>query len=206
MTAEEFIARYPVLYHRSPSVNAAGISRHGLLSVTALLQLYAVGAKRAAAIERDRAKVGILVKPPNEHPDWPPILIGDQHQINPAQMAAALDGVTPEEWRKELNARVFFWPTVERLAVHQKAYAAMPSVLYEIDSAKLLTRHGERLRVARINTGFFRRTPAMRSRATYQRLADFRHDAKNRIAEVSVLDGVPDFAECLRSDPSLQVE
>jgi len=198
MTAAEFITRHPVLYHRTPVVNAAGIARHGLLSVSALLKLYDVSAKMAVAIELHRAKVGIVVPPPTEYPDWPPILIGDQHQINPPQMAAALDGVTPEDWRAELNARVFFWPTLERLAVHQKTYAARPSILFEIDTAKLLAHHGDRLRVARINTGFFRRKPAKRGRDTYQRLEDFKHDAKNRIAEVSVLDGVPDLAACLR--------
>jgi len=203
MTADDFIDRHPVLYHRTPAVNAPGIALHGLLSVAALLKLYRVGAKRSASIERDRAKVGIVVPPPRTHPEWPPILIGDQHQIHPPQMAAALVGTTPEEWRAELNARVFFWPTRQRLAVHQKAYAAMPSVLYEIDAAKLLARHGDRVRVARINTGYFRRRPAMRGRDTYRQLEDFKHDAKTRIAEVSVLGGVSDLADCLLVSPTL---
>jgi len=111
-------------------------------------------------------------------------------------MAAALPDLTPEAWRAELNARVFFWPTRERLAAMQRTYRRTPGVVLVVNTAALVADYEPGLSLSRINTGFFRRKPALRTLATYQSLGEFpvfRPGRKPPLAEVSVRGGLPDI-------------
>ncbi len=52
MTVEEFCAAYPRLYHMAEAAAWPSIQRHGLLSTSALLDLYGVAGAERARIER----------------------------------------------------------------------------------------------------------------------------------------------------------
>jgi len=62
MTADEFAALVPELYHRTPWKNLPGIRRHGLLPTAQLLALYGVDTAGAAEIEQQRAKLPVCVQ------------------------------------------------------------------------------------------------------------------------------------------------
>ena len=87
------------------------IQQHGLLSTSALLDLYgATGAERAA-IERQRRPDFMAVN----HTVLGQVLIRDQKPMTDATLAPVLVDMTPAEWYALLNERVFFWVNEERL-------------------------------------------------------------------------------------------
>src|SRR5690349_2502787 len=87
------------------------IQLHGLLSTSALLDLYAItGSDRAAAESRHRPENIALADG-----TLPQAIIRDQKPLNMARLEGCLTDMTPTEWLRHLNRRVFFWTSENRL-------------------------------------------------------------------------------------------
>ena len=110
-------------------------------------------------------------------------------------MAGCLQDLSPDEWRETLNRRVFFWPTVERLEKMLKVYLRDEQMIFEVETAKLLERHGDRVELSHINSGFAssRYRPARRGTSTFVLIDDYDGSKKNTIAELTVPHSVPDI-------------
>ena len=191
MTPERLIAKHPTLYHMADARNWASIERFGLLSTTALLDRYAVAGPERAAIEVEHRPATVEIR----HPDLGPAYVRDQAPLNPAVLPGCLTDVTPPEWLATLNARVFFWPTEDRLSRMLKAYLKTEQAVFEVDTRRFLDRYADRVELAHINSGFANAAykPAPRGSGTFQRLADYADKASNAVAEVTVPGGVPDI-------------
>ncbi len=201
MTVEEFCAAYPRLYHMAEASMWPSIQRHGLLSTSALLDLYGVAGTERRQIEHTRRAEFIAVR----HPELGEVLIRDQKPMTDATLAPVLDdGLSPADWYALLNARVFFWVNEERLAGLLGAYRHRDNLVLTLDTATVMSKHAARTTLSAINSGFSRRWAVRRGRDTFRSIADYqlvqRVDGKavrRPVAECAVLGGVDNVLEAL---------
>ena len=145
------------------------IQKHGLLSTSALLDLYGATGPERAAIERRRRPEFMTVN----HAALGQVLIRDQKPMTDATLAPVLDGMTPAEWYALLNERVFFWVGEDRLQGLLGAYRHRDNLVLVLDSARVMARHAGQTTLSTINSGYSRRWAVRRGRETFQPLADF---------------------------------
>ena len=200
MTPEQFSQVYPRLYHMATRDALPSIRRHGLLSTSALLDLYGLEGAERERVERQRRAESIVI----EHPEFGSAVINDQHPMTDETLRPALIDMTPSEWYAHLNARVFFWVNEARLARLLNTYTQRERIVLVLDSAAVLARHAARTMLSPINSGFSLRYAQRRGRDTFQSLADYPFEewARKRgkadaVAECTVLDGVPDVEKLL---------
>lgn len=200
MTAEEFCAAYPRLYHMAEAAMWPGIQRDGLLSTSALLDLYGIGGTERTRIESQRRPGFVAV----EHATLGTALIRDQRPMTDATLAPALIDMTPAEWYALLNARVFFWVSEGRLERLLNAYRHRDNLVLALDSSKVLARHAAQVTLSPINSGYSLRYAQPRGRGTFLPLAEypFKEWVKKRgladaVAECAVLGGVTNVREAL---------
>ncbi len=190
MDTEKLIALHPVLFHMADARNWASIQEHGLLSTSALLGLYEVQGPERQAIESARRPAMVTISSAQGN-----AYVRDQHPLQMSALASCLDGMSPQEWLRLLNGRVFFWPTRERMEKMLAVYQHDEQAVFEVDTRLLLECYGPSVELSRINSGFAstRYQAARRGHSTFVPLADFAFSSKNKIAEVTVPRAVPDI-------------
>ena len=200
MTVAEFCAAYPRLYHMAEAAAWPSIRRHGLLSTSTLLDLYGVTGAERERIERQRRPAAV----PITHPEFGETFINDQHPMTDETLRPALIDMTPSEWYAHLNIRVFFWVSEARLGRLLNTYRTRDKIVLVLDSAKILARYAAQTMLSPINSGFSRRFPQRRGRATFQPLADYpfeewvrKRGLREAVAECTVLGGVTHVEEAL---------
>lgn len=190
MDPERLATLHPILYHMADARNWDSIQRHGLLSTSALLDRCGVFGDARTTLEASHRPATV----PFESESGT-VFVRDQHPLDPSALAGCLDDVPPETWYETLNARVFFWPTRDRLERMLAAYGRSEQAVFEVDTRALLTRHVDRLELSHINSGYASRRypPARRGRHTFVPLREYVYSARNKVAEVTVLGAVPDI-------------
>ena len=208
MTPEQFCAAYPRLYHMADAAAWPSIRRHGLLSTSALLDLYGVSGEARERIECQRRAAAVAI----EHPEFGPVSINDQHPMSDESLRPALIDMTPSEWYAHLNARVFFWVNEARLSRLLNTYTRRERLVLVLDSAAVLARHAAQTMLSPINSGFSLRFPQWRGRATFQPLADYpfeewvrKRGKADAVAECTVLGGVANVEAALVETRALPV-
>ncbi len=193
MTVEEFCATYPRLYHMAEASMWPSIQRHGLLSTSALLDLYGITGTERKRIEHTRRPEFIAVT----HAQHGQVLIRDQKPMSDATLAPVLDGMTPAEWYALLNERVFFWVSETRLAGLLAAYRHRENLVLTLDTAKVMARHAAQTTLSPINSGYSRRWAVRRGRETFRFIADYQivqrvngKAVRRPVAECAVSGGV----------------
>ena len=201
MTVEEFCAAYPRLYHMTEAAAWPSIQRHGLLSTSALLDLYEVPEPERSRIERQRRPNSV----PLVHARHGELFINDQHPMSDASLARVLIGMDPSEWYALLNARVFFWVGEDRLNKLLNTYRRQDKLVLVLDTAAIMARHAAQTTLSPINSGFSLRFPQPRGRDTFLPIADypFAYWVKKRgglakaVAECTVRDRVTEVEAAL---------
>ncbi|MSP43038.1 MAG: hypothetical protein EXR08_06690 [Alphaproteobacteria bacterium] len=134
---EELLADCPKLYHMAERGAWAGIKKHGLLSTSALLDLYAVEETRRKRIESSH-------RPKIEHLSDSNIgsaSIRDQKPMSDDGLRRALPAhITPKDWYEFLNRKVFFWLSKDRLdkLALARAYRGKEHEILVLDTRKIL--------------------------------------------------------------------
>jgi hypothetical protein len=187
MTIDEFVKHYPVLYHMADARNWPSIQHHGLLSTTQLLQKLEIADSQAVEDQRAHGPVRL------ENATHGTVFIRDQHQIRESQLERCLIDMTPLQWRASLNSRVFFWPTLKRLKAMFAYYQVEPQLIITIPARLLIEAYQGVIELSRINSGFVMRKPALRGSHTFQKLDDFQHSSKQKVAELTIPGAVPDL-------------
>jgi hypothetical protein len=172
-----------------------GIRDNGLLSTSALLDLYGYRGDARREIESEyRCRKHTL-----QREGLPPAVVRDQLPMPPGALRPCLDdNMTPEEWYELVNGRIFFWPTLDdlRVLLAAKEYKNCPHVVISISTAQLLSRHADDISLSPINSGstYYNSQraagPARRGRTTFQSIERF---TGSRVKEVVVQHGVPDI-------------
>lgn len=199
MTPEDLIRRYPRLYHMAAAGSWPSISTHGLLSTSALLDLFEISGPERASIELERRPESVVVK----HPKRGRALIRDQKPLTTSALQKCLDGMTVEEWFRLLNGRVFLWLTETRLAtmVGARPYRDRPHTVLVVDTARLVAAHATRIQLSPINSGSTIYNPAPRGAQTFSSIEGYPFDKRrtrgpnSAIVELCVKHSIPDIGE-----------
>lgn len=137
------------------------IREHGLLSTSALLDLFAITGVQRDVIESARRPQSVAIHHPVHGTAW----IRDNKPINETVLRRTLVGMSEPEWYRTLNGRVFFWLSTERLTRLRNAppYRDRKHDILTLDTARLLEALGSTVELAHLNTG------AVHPGATYTR-------------------------------------
>lgn len=190
MELQHLAKLHPVLYHMADARNWDSIERHGLLSTSALLERCGVAGDERTTLQASHRPATVPLES-----ERGTVFVRDQHPLDPSALTGCLDEVSPEAWYLTLNARVFFWPTRDRLERMLKAYGRSEQAVFEVDTHALLGRYALKVELSHINSGYAstRYPPARRGLYTFVPLCDYVYSARNKVAEVTVLGAVPDI-------------
>jgi hypothetical protein len=193
---ERLASRYPELFHMAESGSWESIRERGLLSTSALLDLFEVEGGERITIESTRRPEIVRL----EHPEHGVALVRDNKPMQEKALEKCLYGMTPREWYELLNRRVYFWVERKRLLklLGARAYRDRPHLVLEVDTAKLLERHADRVTLSPINSGAtFAMNPAFRGPDTFRRIVD--HPERKLFVELAVDYAVLDVADFVLS-------
>jgi hypothetical protein len=197
MEIKNLIERYPTLYHMAEGGTWPSIKANGLLSATAVLDRFGIHGGQRLAIEQGHRPEKMLIGPAGAG-----IVLRDQKPMYPDRLEGALnDGTTPAQWYKFLNGRVFMWAQEARLfgLLGARQYRMLEHDVLTIDSKALLSAHGEKVWLCRMNSGNTFPVPHSRGMGDFMRISDY--PAKERtgapakeVVEVVVDYSIPDIA------------
>ncbi len=204
----ELVRDCPTLFHMAERGSWPSIRQHGLLSTSALLDLFGVNGPGRDTLEGCRRPEGVTI----EHPALGRATIRDQKPMDDAGLRLCLlDGMSPEDWYRCLNGRVFFWLTRERLLrlLNARPYRDAEHDVLELDTATLVAAYRSAIRLSPINSGTtkpFPSTASKRGRGTFLPIAEYPYarwraqgrKAGERVVELTVDHAVPDAARFVR--------
>ncbi len=200
MKVSDLISHYPRLWHMAEDGSWDSIRERGLLSTSALLDLYDVNAELRHALEFKRRPNPVTI----EHSSLPPTVIRDQKPIQEKKLRNCLEGgLTPEDWYRMLNSRVFFWASFDRLRGLFDAYQGRPHTILTVDTKSLVTAYLNKIQLSPINSGSTYYNAVQRGPNTFLPIGDYPFEELRKkkkgparaIAELVVLGGVPDIAD-----------
>ena len=179
------------MYHMAAVGSWPSIEQHGLLSTTALLDLFEVEADRREAIETRRRPESIVIP----HPQHGSVTIRDQKPLHDSMLARCLRGrVSVEDWHRLLKGRVFFWVDERRLndLRNARAYREQRQTVIFADTRRLVERYAPRIRLAHINTGATRSVFHFRDLETFKTIDQYDRPS---VVELTIDRSVPDLRE-----------
>lgn len=178
MDIEQLIEHYPKLFHMAESGTWESIQRHGLLSTTALLDLFEINGNRREQIEGERRPESVEIR----HLKHGVAIIRDQKPMTESALLKCLqEPVTPQEWYRTLNGNVFFWLSEKRLnrLLGARAYRMKQHCVLTLNTARLIEQHSEQITLAPINTGSTIFRPQSRGHDTFRAILDYPFDYWN---------------------------
>lgn len=198
MQIDDFIERYPRLYHMAEARTWPSIARYGLLSTSAILDLHHLeGPARLDFESRHRPE---MMRVDSTHA--PSTMLRDQKPMSDVRLVMALDGsCTPQEWYELLNHKVFMWATHPRLITLHSArhYRNMEHDVLTIDTAAFLARYSDVVELCHMNSGNTFPIPHQRTSAVFQKIRDYPVKPSGlpvrEVAEVTVPQAIPDICD-----------
>lgn len=201
MTPEELAARHPLLYHVTEPGAWECIKKNGLLSTSCLLDLFDVKGVKRETIETKRRPTAVVLN----HLRHGQVILNDNVPLSEQALAKCLDdGLTPSEWIRILNARVFFWSSKENLSrlLNARLNRKRQREVMVVDTLSLAKVHGDRMELCPINSGATLRKPARRGLSTFTPLLSYNFNdwsrlrgRRDEIREVTVQDQVVDIVQ-----------
>lgn len=191
---EQFISRYPKLFHMAEQGSWPNIQRHGLLSTTALLDLFEITGAPRFAIESQWRPRSVAV----EHQVHGSAVIRDQGPMPPDSLKNVLVNMTPQQWYEFINRKSFFWVSEERLQrlLGAALYRNKPHDVITVDTRSLVERHLERITLSPFNSGVSKFDSRARGLDTFQAMKMFLAVGGNRpVVELAVDYSVPDIGD-----------
>lgn len=179
MQWEDFFSLHPKLYHMAWEGAWPSIAKNGLLSTEALLDLFAYSGKARTDILAEHRAECVAIS----HPEHGEAVIRDQKPMNDTKLSRCLTGgMTPADWYRLLNGKVFFWTTPERLfkLVCAGPYRQHKHCILTLDTRKLVADYKQQITFAPINTGATFTDGTPRGRETFTRFEEFPYDAYRR--------------------------
>jgi hypothetical protein len=198
ITIDELCERFPRLYYMAQLGSWPSIQKYGLLSTTALLDLFELRGDERFRIESCHRPESITIV----HPKHGRAVIRDQKPMSDLSLRKALRrGLKPIDWYRELNSRVFFWLTEKRLntLMNARAYRRQRHSILVVDTEGLVKRHEHRIMLCAINSGCTIPFPHKRDLKSFRRIAEYPYANRKRnrdpIVELAVDHSVPDICD-----------
>ena len=198
MEFETLIERYPRLWHMAEDGAWPSIQQYGLLSTSALLDLYGIEGRERDAIESEHRPESVEI----HRQGLARAVVRDQKPMSDNGLVRCLqDGLTPEEWYRILNSKTFFWLTEQRLStlLNARPYRELAHTVLAVDTAALVRTHEVNVRLCPMNSGCTKPFPHPRGRRTFLPISEYPFDERrNRgadaVVELAIEGGVPDIA------------
>lgn len=192
MDVDQLVAQHPLFFHAAAADSWPSIRSHGLLSTSRLLDLFEVNGAQRKAIELAHRPRSV----PLQHPVHGHALVRDQRPLNMHMLADSLTDMTTTEWLALLNARVFFWPTLNRLKRMLAAYGVLEHDVLVVDTRRLIERHRHRITLSHVNSGATRSGDAKRGSTTFRPIVSYQYrGTRDAVAELAVEHSIPDIEE-----------
>ena len=200
MNTVDMLSRdYPKVYHMADPRNWDNICKHGLLSTTALLDLFEYDGKSRLEIESQLRIRQFCIT----HPVYGEAFIRDQDPLRNRPnwgifLENCLDGVTPKEWFELLNRKTFFWATEIGLKnmLGAKLYRNNRHYVITVETHKLLDNHADKITLSSQNSGSLYKNEK-RSKNTFKPIAEYQR--MPWVNEFAVEYSVPDIADLILS-------
>jgi hypothetical protein len=176
------------------------IVEHGLLSTSALLDLYQVQGEERLVIESQRRPVSVTL----HHDQHGTAVVRDQKPLLAAVLNKTLKDATISEFCEVLNSQVYFWVNKARLEKLRNAppYRHRPHLILELDTAELVRRHKSAIRLSHLNSGathpaanYPRGPGTFQPFESYPWAARAAVNAREPVVEMAVLYSVADASE-----------
>lgn len=171
--AEEILDRYRRVYHMTESGSWRNIRRHGLLSTEALLDLFEVPDSRRRELLCEHRPESITIS----HPDFGAAVVRDQKPMSYLGLERALEDsdLSPEDWLRFLNEKVFFWVTRERVQrlLCAQAYRDREHEVLVVRTEPLVTNYYDQIVLSSMNSGATKPYPHPRDETTFQGLEEY---------------------------------
>lgn len=203
MNEVDLVRHFPRLWHMAEDGSFDSIRKHGLLSTSSLLDLYGVAGEARFALESQHRPKSVTIS----RVGLPDAVIRDQKPMTAGALKKCLmDGMSPEQWFKILNARVFFWLSRDRLRglLGARAYRERPHTVLTVDTASLVNAHRGHIELSPINSGSTIYKPQPRGHDTFRSVKDYPFDERRKtrsvekaLVELVVGGSVPDIADHL---------
>jgi hypothetical protein len=196
---DEFVNHYPCLYHMAEKDSWESIKTHGLLSTSALLDLYRMNGRRRTVIESEHRPDSVTI----QHPELGRATIRDQKPMRESALLSCLQGCTPPEWYKFLNRHVFFWVSEDRVKglLRARAYRKQEHLVLTLNASMLLEAYRESVLLSPINSGSTIYRPVERGMETFSSLSEYpfaerkkMRGVANAVAELLVPYAVTDVS------------
>jgi hypothetical protein len=200
ISPDEFATYYPRLYHMAEADVWPSIRKHGLLSTTALLDLFEVNGDLRFSLESAHRPESISIT----HRDHGSAVIRDQKPMREGPLAGCLRGMTRRQWYELLNGQVFFWVTADRVntLLNARAYRNRKHTVITMDTASVVARYADRIVLSPINSGSTIYNPRERGPETFRPFETYPFAERRRlrglgnaVAELAVKYGVPDLPD-----------
>ncbi|OHX22512.1 DUF7002 family protein [Xanthomonas campestris] len=196
MDLSKLIDRYPRVYHMAQAGSWPSIQARGLFSTTGALDALSVEGDRRNHFEAEHRPEMTSLRP--HSPD--DIVLRDQKPMPPGRLAHALPAhVTPEQWYRLINGKVFFWAERERLLRLLNSYGEFEHDVLTVDTASLLAAHAENTWLCHMNSGNTWPIPHRRDVDIFRRIADYPARASGapvkEVVELVIDHAVPDIAD-----------
>ncbi|MGV0035554.1 MAG: DUF7002 family protein [Candidatus Azotimanducaceae bacterium WSBS_2022_MAG_OTU7] len=213
MDKEKLVEVYPQLFHMAEVGSWGSIQADGLLSTSALLDLYGYTGNKRAAIECTHRPQSTTISTKGR----PPAVIRDQKPMSDATVRKSLvDGTTPAEWYKILNSKTFFWASRQRLVklLSARAYRDSQHDVLTLDTAGLVNAYQEKIVLSPMNSGATVPFCHPRTSDLFKTIQDYPFDEmkkkkggdKKAVVEVCVEGGVPDISRFVTSVDRMQAD
>jgi hypothetical protein len=199
ISPDKFVERHPRLWHMAEAGSWESIKTHGLLSTTALLDLFEIAGETRFALESARRPRSVEIS----HPKYGRATIRDNIPLLQKVLERTLVEMTPREWYETLNSRVFFWVSKDRLEKLRTAgsYADREHDILVVDTAGLLRAHIASVTLSPMNSGathpgatYGRGAETFRSLPEYRWEERLKANKKEPVVELAVQYSVPDIA------------
>lgn len=188
-------SKYPKLYHMADKRNWDNICQHGLLSTTALLDLFEYEGQGRFEIESQlRLKTFRIT-----HATHGVAYIRDQDPMRDRPedgicLDKCLVGITPQQWFEFLNKKVFFWADLTGLnyMLGARLYRDRSHYVITVDTQKLMDRYAKKISLSSLNSGsLYRRKP--RSLDTFKPISQY--PQMRWVTELVVDYSIPDILD-----------
>ena len=197
---EDLISNCPTLYHMAERGSWPAIERYGLLSTSALMDLYQIDSMRRAQIELAHRPKSISIAAEG----LPGAVIRDQIPMSDSGLKRALPSrLQPSDWYALLNSKVFFWLSADRLhkLTLAEAYRDHEHDVLEVDTRSIVEAYREKIWLCPINSGCTKPMPHPRDESIFSRIPQYpyahwrsRRGRKERAVELAIDYSIPDIA------------
>jgi hypothetical protein len=187
--SNDLVRRYPEVYHMAELGSWSSIQKHGLLSTTALLDLFDVHDSRRFELESRWRPWSVTVR----HPTHGTAVIRDQRPMPESELRPLLTNIEPRGWYELINGKVFFWADLYGLKKLLGAvmYRSRSHDVLTVSTRALVDRHIQKMWLTDQNTGS---SISGRARGvdTFKRVTEF---GSRWVTEVAIDYSVPDVAD-----------